>query len=113
MRICAMLSLKSAADLRWQIATDWLEAAQRKGHRVQFVFFYHAAAYAALNLAEAESRRWQALAQHDDAVLMLCRTGLAQAGLSPSEATLPEPWRLGGLSQYLAAMQAADRVVSF
>lgn len=97
-----------------QEALFFLRAAHRRGHALDSAFFYHNGACVALNSPAALQQRasWGALSAESGLICTVCRSALQRRGVNVA-AELPAPFRLGGLGDWLHALQRSDRVLSF
>lgn len=96
-----------------RLAARMLEIAGEAGATLDTLFLYHKGAYAALNPHSANPLIGQlrALVASTGLDCVVCRTALARAGIESQP--LSAPFRLGGLADWLGAVERADRVLRF
>lgn len=91
-----------------RVALRALELALADGHALDTAFLYHNGTYAALN--PTASLGWRRLAVGAGLACVVCRTAWERFG---GEGDPPAPFRLGGLADWVAAMERSDRVLRF
>jgi tRNA 2-thiouridine synthesizing protein D len=111
-----------------RIAYQFISTALAEGHQVLQVFFYHDGIFHALRYATPPDDEmplmlaWQALAEHHAVDLVVCVSAAQRRGLLATDEArrqgkqdddLAAGFRIGGLSQFIAATLAADRVMVF
>lgn len=111
MRVSIMLLSDPATSDHDRQALTFLRAAQARGHALDMAFFYHNGALAALNSTMEMRRDWIELCQSSGLRCVVCRTALSRAGHNVD--SLPAPFELGGLREWIAAQECSDRVLSF
>ncbi len=96
-----------------RLAARMLEIAGESGATLDTLFLYHKGAYAALNPHQDSPliRQLAALVTSTGLDCVVCRTALARAGAEGLP--LLAPFRLGGLADWLGAVERADRVLRF
>lgn len=96
------------------VALRVLELASATGHSLETAFLYHKGAYAALN-SDADQHvrgRWLRLAEQFGLDCVVCSSALTR--ITGAEVPqLTAPFRLGGLTDWLAACERSDRVLRF
>ncbi len=93
-----------------RVALRALELAHADGHALDTAFLYHNGTYAALNPAGQAHPDWQRLASGAGLVCVVCRTAWERLG---GNGDPPAPFRLGGLADWVAAVERSDRVLRF
>ena len=103
-----------------RLALRFVAAALDSGHRIEQVFFYHdgvnIAAAARLPTQEDPtfSIDWPTLAKRGKFPLHVCVAAAQRRGLAEDQpATVKPGYELIGLGVHIAALTAADRVVTF
>lgn len=111
MRVSILLLSNPALTRSGELAVRFLEAANAAGMLLDTAFFYHSAAHAGLNADAPRQARWSKLADSAGLQCVVCRTALARAGCA--DLSCVDPFRLGGLADWLAACDRSDRVLTF
>lgn len=107
-------------------AFQFIEAALKKNHSIERIFFYQDGVYHGNRLIYLENplliNRWQNLAQKHHLELILCSTSAAKRGImGPEQAdyfekdthNLAEEFQVGSLSLWFESVSLADRVMHF
>jgi len=128
MNISIAIHGDAAASESPSLALRFARAAVAKGHRIHRVFFYHAGVALANSLVvQPQGERdiaeeWAAFARDHDVELAVCIAAALRRGvLSDDDAARYErggsnvkpPFRIVGLGQWVDAVVASDRVVTF
>lgn len=93
-----------------RLALRALELARADGHALDTLFLYHNGTYAALNPAGPVRAGWRRMVRETGLDCLVCRTAWERCG---GEGTPPAPFRLGGLADWVAAVERSDRVLRF
>ena len=102
-------------------------AALKQGHNIYRVFFYHAGVWNGIDSSRPQQdeialpEHWQKLARDHQLDLVVCVSAAKRRGVhSASEAArhntgqnLAAESELSGLGQYIDALQASDRLITF
>ena len=110
MRVSVMVLGDPAVSSAWQVALCMLEAAHKRGFDLDTLFFFFFFPYTALNqnIHLHIYSRWSQLQVRTGLNCLICKTALSRLGAVES---VPEPFRLGGLVDWLAACERSDRVL--
>ncbi len=98
-------------------AYKFVEAALKKGHEVQRVFFYHDGVNNATKHTEPPQddrnivERWSKLAKEKNVDLVVCVAAALRRGIKDD--TLAPGFRISGLGQLIESGIKADRLVVF
>lgn len=93
-----------------RVAVRVLDLARAHGHALDTLFLYHNGTYAALNPGFPAPSVWQRLASDGGLQCVVCRTAWQRCGGASAP---PAPFRLGGLADWIAAVERSDRVLRF
>lgn len=93
-----------------RVAVRVLELARAHGHALDTLFLYHNGTYAALNPDFPAVSDWQRLARESGLHCIVCRTAWERCGGTGAP---PAPFRLGGLADWVAAVERSERVLRF
>ena len=113
MRLSVMVLGDPANSQALRLAARMLEIAAESGATLDTLFLYHKGAYAALNPHPSSPliRQLAELGASTGLECVVCRTALTRAGAEGQP--LLAPFRLGGLADWLGAVERADRVLRF
>ena len=111
MRFSVMVLSDPRTSRASNLALRALESAHLLGHSLDSAFFYHKAAYIAVNPNQrADYARWCDLVSRSDLRCLVCRAAASREKLELGECT---PWVMAGLADWLAAVERSDRVLTF
>ena len=107
MRVSVMVLGNPAHSSAERVALRLLELAHADGHALDTLFLYHNGTYAALNPAGPDAG-WQRMVRETGLQCVVCRTAWERSGVA---GVPPAPFRLGGLADWVAAVERSERVL--